>query len=130
MAVESKITFAWAEPGVINAFFSGHITGPLLDDAVVELKALVGDAKIDALFVDTTLVSGFDPDVASAGRLFLGFFKERGVAASVAIAPNSLVRMMGSAIALATGLSMRFFGTPEEARAALAKMQARSVRRA
>jgi hypothetical protein len=124
--VKSTITFAWREPGVVECTIAGHVDGAALDDATAELQRFLGpDGRVEALFVETGGVTGFDPDVAGSGRGFLGAFQERGVQASVAVAPNGLVRMMGSAIALATGLSMRFFGDRDEALVYLEKTRAK-----
>ncbi len=126
---EAAIDFHWVEPRAIELRMHGHITSDQVASARDGLGAFLGAERPLVAFFDTTAVSGFDPSLTSAARGLLEALREAGVMTSLAVAPNRLVRMMGSALALGGGLSMRFFGDRAEALAQLDSTLERVSRR-
>ncbi len=103
-----QVSARWHDDDVIAGIFKGHVTAA----DVTELRRLT-DALMDArvplaVYIDTSAVTGFDPAVREPAVPWLRSMKEREVRRLLAVAPSSLVRMMGSAIAVASGLSLKF----------------------
>ncbi len=109
---------------VIEGSLSGNITAvdvELLHRAIEPL--LVGG--VEYIVIDTTGISDFSPQVRVPGVAFLAALKTARVKALVAVAPNPMVRMMGSALGLAASMRMVFVKDLEEADKVVAKEAAK-----
>jgi hypothetical protein len=78
---------------------------------------------------DACAVTGFAADSRFAGGAILGALKERGVRRTWVITTSSPIRMIGSTVALAVGLSIRFHENREEAQKAIEIERQKPVRR-
>ena len=114
--LEDVVELRWS--GFISKGTVGNKPGELAD-FLDKLEA----APRYALF-DATGVTGFSPDSREPGGAILGLLKKRGVKRTFVVTDNSAIRMIGSAVALATGLSIRFYETRPLAFAEMAKLRA------
>jgi hypothetical protein len=103
---------------VIDGSLSGHVEAIDVERLHLAVKALLDDGGAVVVVIDTSGISDFSPQVRVPGVPFLKALREAGVARLVAIAPSPMVRMMGSALALAAGLRIVFVEDKKAAEAA------------
>lgn len=110
--------------GHIAFTITGHVveliwTGFIADAGIASVpeqleKELVGKEVRYAIF-DARPVTDYAADSRLSGGAILGVLKAAGVKRTWVITESGSIRMIGSAVALAVGLSMRFVATREEA---------------
>jgi hypothetical protein len=111
----------WRQPGVVGVVFRGHASSDVVTSAVTGVAELLGDGAVRAALIDTGPLTGFDASVSSPGRKLLEVLVAHGAQIVASVAPSSAVRMLGSALSLATGARVRFFANEAEADAAIAR---------
>lgn len=117
-AGSSRVT--WRKQGIVNVRFEGHASGDVVTAAVAAVEKLVGAQNVDAALIDCVPLTGFDAAVATPGRALLSFLHAHRAKIVASVAPSSAVRMLGSALSLATGARVRFFPNEAEAEDAIA----------
>jgi hypothetical protein len=111
-----KITFHWVTPTILELVWSGHITRASCGHYPDQLTALLSRATVRpgsspslryAIF-DALGVTGFTADSRIPGGQLLNMCKRAGARRVIVVTRSSAVRMIGSTVALATGMSIRF----------------------
>lgn len=106
---------------MLEGTLSGHVTAVDVEQLHAGLKALLDKGGADYVIIDTSGILDFSPQVRVPGVPFLADLKSAGVKVLVAVAPNPMVRMMGSAIGLAASMRMSFVKDLAEAEKVVAK---------
>lgn len=89
-----------------------------------ELEAFLADKQPRFAIFDATPVTGFSADSREPGGAILACLKRRGVVRTCVVTESGSIRMIGSAVALATGHSVRFFENRVMALAEISKLRA------
>lgn len=117
-----RITFHWVTPTILELVWSGHITRGSCGHYPDQLTALLSRASVRgssptlryAIF-DALGVTGFTADSRIPGGQLLNMCKRAGARRVIVVTRSSAVRMIGSTVALATGMSIRFVAGHAEA---------------
>ena len=115
------IIFRFAKPKIIDLVSTGYITGPSCAHYPAQLERLLASRSIDDAIFDALGVTGFSADSRVPGGRLLAACKAAGARRVMVVTDSSAIRMIGSTVALATGMSIRFFATRGEALDAIAK---------
>lgn len=95
------------------------LSGPISEIDIVSLRrqmvALLDEAPVRWVVIDTARMTTFSPKVRVPAVPFLEEIKRRGVQLVVVITPSALVRMVGATIALAAGLPHKFIADAHDA---------------
>ncbi len=111
-----RITFHWVTPTILELVWSGYITRASCGHYPDQLTALLSRASVRrdasptlryAIF-DALDVTGFTADSRVPGSQLLDMCKRAGARRVIVVTKSSAVRMIGSTVALATGMSIRF----------------------
>ncbi len=103
--------------------FSGRVTGALLEPTVAEVRSVVAARRPRFALFDTRDVESYSPDVRGPGSDLLRTLREAGLERALAVAPSAAVRMIGSALALATGTPLSFVESVDAAYARFAELR-------
>lgn len=117
------IIFRFAKPTIIDLVWTGYITGPSCGHYPAQLERLLASRRIDYAIFDALGVTGFSADSRVPGGRLLAACKAAGARRVMVVTDSSAIRMIGSTVALATGMSIRFFATRGEAFDAISKHQ-------
>jgi hypothetical protein len=117
------IIFRFARPAIVDVVWSGYITGQSCGHYPEQLERLLASRRIDYAIFDALGVTGFSADSRVPGGRLLAACKAAGARRVMVVTDSSAIRMIGSTVALATGMSIRFFATRSEALEAIAKHQ-------
>lgn len=102
-------------PDALESIFTGHVTPEVAESGRKAAYDLLGDRSIRYWTIDVSAISGFDPAVRSVGFAWMKAFRARGGVRMFIVTEQSFVRMMGSALAFATGMPVSFVRTRDEA---------------
>jgi hypothetical protein len=105
----------WLKRDVLLVRFDGHVTGMQVVSLSARVTKLVGSERPRRCLIDTSSVTGYSVDVRTPGREFLHRLRDIGVERTAVAVANPLVRMMGSAIAVAAGFPLIFVDSLDEA---------------
>jgi hypothetical protein len=121
-----RIEFRFAQPDVIELVWSGYMNLAAMETYPTELRRmLIGRNLAYALF-DASAVTGFAADSRGPGGELLAECKRKGAKRTFVVTQSSPIRMIGSAVAVAVGLSIRFHETRQGALNAIADMRAKN----
>lgn len=118
-----EVTTRRRDAQILEGTFSGHVAAVDVEQMHRGLQALLDDGGAAFLVIDTVGVTDFSPQVRVPGVPFLSAMRTGGIQVLVAIAPNPMVRMMGSAIGLAASMRMVFVKDSADAEAALGRFR-------
>jgi hypothetical protein len=114
---------------VVELTWRGYISDKTCGSAPAALAMFLEGRPVTWAVFDACAVTGFAADSRFAGGAILGALKERGVRRTWVITTSSPIRMIGSTVALAVGLSIRFHENREEAQKAIELERQKPVRR-
>ena len=117
------IVFRFARPTVVDLVWTGYITEASCGHYPEQLERLLANRKLTYAIFDALGVTGFSADSRVPGGRLLAVCKNAGARRVMVVTDSSAIRMIGSTVALATGMSIRFFATRSEAFEAIAKHQ-------
>lgn len=103
------------QPGVIGTVFSGHITKQVSNDMLREFVEALKQHPATHWIADTTRVTSFDVKIAPTAGAWHTAFKAQGGHTLITIASNAAVRVIGSSLGFATGMSSKMVASMEEA---------------
>jgi CheY-like chemotaxis protein len=109
------IVFRFARPTVIDLLWTGYITGASCGHYPEQLERMLASRRITYAIFDALGVTGFSADSRVPGGRLLAVCKSAGARRVMVVTDSSAIRMIGSTVALATGMSVRFFASREEA---------------
>lgn len=116
---QGAIRFRFVRPALLDVVWTGYITDASCAQYPAQLQHLLAAQRIDYAIFDALGVSGFSADSRGPGRRLLSICKEAGARRVMVVTDSAAIRMIGSTVALATGMSIRFFATRPEALAAI-----------
>ncbi|MBL8683750.1 MAG: hypothetical protein JNK05_31550 [Myxococcales bacterium] len=108
---ETKIV----EGKIVETAYFGKILPSHLDEVRIALEAALRKSGGGDWLVDTTKASGFRPAASESSSAFFDAFRRLGgkrIAVAVSSAP---LRMLGSALAFASGQDIKLFASRDEA---------------
>jgi hypothetical protein len=105
------IEIALAADDIVELRWRGFISKGTVGTKPDELDAFLGASSPRFALFDASGVTGFSADSREPGGAILTRLKKRGVSRTCVVTQNGAIRMIGSAVALAVGLSIRFFET-------------------
>ena len=114
---------------VVELTWRGFISDKTCGSAPGALATFLDGRPVTWAVFDACAVTGFAADSRFAGGAILTALKERGVRRTWVITTSSPIRMIGSTVALAVGLSIRFHDNVEEAHKAIALERLKPARR-
>jgi len=103
------------EPDAMESHFAGHITADVAEKGRKAAYELLGDRVVRFWTIDLSRIDGFEAAVRNAGFAWMKEFRARGGKRMFIVSDNAMVRMMGSALAFATGMPVAFVPTREAA---------------
>jgi hypothetical protein len=115
------IIFRFAKPSIIDLVWTGYITAQSCGHYPAQLERMLAQRRIDYAIFDALGVTGFSADSRVPGGRLLAVCKAAGARRVMVVTDSSAIRMIGSTVALATGMSIRFFATRDEAFQAIAQ---------
>jgi hypothetical protein len=115
------IIFRFAKPTVLDLVWTGYITEQSCGHYPAQLERRLANRRIDYAIFDALDVTGFSADSRVPGGRLLAICKAAGARRVMVVTNSSAIRMIGSTVALATGMSIRFFATRAEAFDAIAR---------
>ena len=107
----------WVDPDHVETEFGGYVTLAVAELGREEAFALVGDRAVRSSMVDVSAIAGYEAAVRKAGFAWMKAFRSRGGERMYVVTSMGVVRMMGSALAFATGMPVSFVATRDAARA-------------
>lgn len=114
-----RITFRFLTPSILEVVWSGYITQASCGHYPEQLAAMFTragpDASIRYAIFDALRVTGFTADSRLPGGQLLDMCKRAGARRVIVVTNSSAVRMIGSTVALATGMSIRFVPSQADA---------------
>lgn len=124
LAAESveTLSFRWYDDQTIEVVFAGHVTGAGMQRALPRLSEMLQLRMLRQVLIDASQITSYTPDVREPGRELFRLLNSAGAQITVAITPSPIVRMMGAAVALATGTRIRFVPARAEAITHLERM--------
>lgn len=99
----------------MDLVWTGYITGASCGHYPAQLERMLASRRIDYAIFDALAVTGFSADSRVPGGRLLVACKAAGARRVMVVTDSSAIRMIGSTVALAMGMSIRFFATREEA---------------
>ncbi len=114
---------------VVELTWRGFISDKTCGSAPNALTQFLDGRAVTWAVFDARGVTGFAADSRFAGGAILTALKERGVRRTWVVTNSSPIRMIGSTVALAVGLSIRFHDNREEPYQAIAQERLKPVRR-
>jgi hypothetical protein len=117
------IIFRFATPTIVDLIWTGYITEQSCAHYPAQLERLLASRRIDYAIFDARGVTGFSADSRVPGGRLLAICKAAGARRVMVVTDSSAIRMIGSTVALATGMSIRFFATRREAFEAIERHQ-------
>lgn len=107
-----RITFRFLTTSILEVVWSGYITQAACGHYPDQLQAMLtrtGPApSIRYAIFDAVRVTGFTADSRVPGAKLLDLCKRAGARRVIVVTDSSAIRMIGSTVALATGMSIRF----------------------
>lgn len=104
----ARITFRFLTPTILELVWSGYITQASCGHYPDQLARLLARTSIRYAIFDALGVTGFTADSRVPGGQLLELCKRAGARRVIVVTSSSAVRMIGSTVALATGVSIRF----------------------
>lgn len=117
------IRFHFVSPEVLDLVWTGYISEASCGQYPAQLEHLLASRRISYAIFDALGVSGFSADSRVAGGRMLAICKQAGARRVMVVTESGPIRMIGSTVALATGMSIRFFATRSEALGAIEQHQ-------
>jgi hypothetical protein len=105
----------WADANAMETVFTGYVTLDVAQSGYVAAFALLGDRAVHYWTIDVSAITGFEASIRSAGFRWMKDFRSRGGQRMFVVTASSAVRMMGSALAFATGMPVSFVPSREHA---------------
>jgi hypothetical protein len=107
-----RITFRFLTPSILEVVWSGYITQASCGHYPERLQSMLTRAgpaaSIRYAIFDAARVTGFTADSRVPGSQLLEMCKRAGARRVIVVTNSSAVRMIGSTVALATRMSIRF----------------------
>jgi hypothetical protein len=107
-----RITFRFLTPSILEVVWSGYITQASCGHYPERLRSMLTRAgpaaTIRYAIFDAVRVTGFAADSRVPGSQLLEMCKRAGARRVIVVTNSSAVRMIGSTVALATRMSIRF----------------------
>jgi hypothetical protein len=128
MEESGRIDFA-LNGDVVELTWRGFISDKACGSAPSALARFLDGRSVTWAVFDAREVTGFAADARFVGGAILAALKERGVRRTWVVTNSSPIRMIGSTVALAVGLSIRFHDSREEPYKAIALERLKPVRR-
>ncbi|HET9957983.1 MAG TPA: hypothetical protein VFQ61_25975 [Polyangiaceae bacterium] len=100
---------------MLQATWSGYIDQASCGHYPAELRLMLGGRRIRFAIFDALAVTGYAANSHVPGGQLLAVCKDAGAERVIVITDSSAIRMIGSTVALATGLSIRFVATDGQA---------------
>ena len=117
------IRIGFVTPTVVDLVWTGYVTEASCGQYPWQLQHLLAAQRIDYAIFDALGVTGFSADSRGPGGRLLAICKDAGARRVMVVTESGAIRMIGSTVALATGMSVRFFATRAEALAAIEQHQ-------
>jgi hypothetical protein len=111
----ARITFRFLTPTILELTWSGYITGAGCGHYPDQLGRLLAGKSIRYAIFDALRVTGFAADSRVPGGKLLDLCKRAGARRVIVVTDSSAIRMIGSTVALATGMSIRFVPGQQDA---------------
>lgn len=102
------------EPWVVETVFSGLVTGDVVKSAWSDFSRIVGKGRVPGWLVVAENVTGVDTSARQAGAEMLKDFRALGGTNVVAVIDALVIRMVASAISIASGTHVSFCATRDE----------------
>lgn len=122
------VTFYGEGDDIIIVRMIGHVDADSLTALQNHIEAALVGRKIRGAILDTMELSSLNPNVTTVGSQFLGVLKKHGCSRSVCATASAMVRMLGSTIALAASMRMKFVDSSEAAKRELVDILAKEPR--
>jgi hypothetical protein len=120
---QGAIRVRFISPTILDLVWTGYITEASCAQYPAQLEHLLAAQRIDYAVFDALRVSGFSADSRGPGGRLLSICKQAGARRVMVVTDSSAIRMIGSTVAFATGMSIRFFATRAEALAAIEQLE-------
>jgi anti-anti-sigma regulatory factor len=101
---------------MVIVVFQGHVDADSVRELMGVLDQALAEKRVRGAIFDTLAVTSVNGNVTLVGAQFLAVLQKRGCTRSTCASSMAVVRMLGSTIALAAGLRLRFVDTMEAAR--------------
>ena len=118
-----RIAFYTLTPQIIELVWSGYITEASCGHYPDQLIRFLAGRSIRYAIFDAMAVTGFTADSRVPGGALLAQCKRSGARRVIVVTKSSAVRMIGSTVALATGMSIRFVASREAALAEIRRLE-------
>lgn len=128
-AHEGKIEFEHRDD-VVELTWQGYISEDSVGHAPAALVRFMTARTARFALFDACRVTGFSADSRVPGGAILSELKRLGVKRTHVVTDSSLIRMIGSTVALAVGLSIRFHESRAIAEEAIASERTAAARTA
>jgi hypothetical protein len=122
-----RISFRFLTPLILELVWSGYITQASCGHYPERLTRLLAGRSIRYAIFDALAVTGFSADSRVAGGKLLALCKGAGARRVIVVTDSSAVRMIGSTVALATGMSIRFVASQAAALGAIRELEREAV---
>jgi hypothetical protein len=122
-----RISFRFLTPLFLELVWSGYITQASCGHYPERLSSLLVGRSIRYAIFDALAVTGFSADSRVAGGKLLAGCKGAGARRVLVVTDSSAVRMIGSTVALATGMSIRFVASQAAALASIRELERDAV---
>lgn len=107
-----RIIFRFLTPSILEVVWSGYITQASCGHYPEQLQSMLTRAgpsgTLRYAIFDAVRVTGFTADSRIPGAQLLNMCKRAGARRVIVVTNSSAVRMIGSTVALATAMSIRF----------------------
>jgi hypothetical protein len=100
---------------VLELTWSGFISEETVGGSPREMKSFLGSVQPAYAIFDATAVTSYSGDSRVPGGAILTELRRRGVKKTIVVTNSGAIRMIGSAVAVAVGLQLRFVETRVEA---------------
>lgn len=118
--MDSKTKLGWTETKQLDAktvetVYFGKILPEMIDEVIRDLEVVLKRMNGGDWLVDFSKVEGFRAAGSGSTSTFFAMFRTSGGKRIAAIVGSSPLRMIGSALAFASGHDIKLFSTREEA---------------
>jgi hypothetical protein len=114
-------------PHILELVWSGYITEASCTHYPERLSRLLAGKSIRYAIFDALAVTGFRADSRVSGGKLLALCKRAGARRVLVVTNSSAVRMIGSTVALAIGMSIRFYASQATALESIRELERDAV---
>lgn len=99
----------------VEVVFTGRLTTAEINGSLERAMVLLGEKPAKIYFIDATRVTAIEPSIRAPASDAVKRVQQAGVRELVVAVELTALRMLGAAIAFATGVPIKFFAKRDEA---------------